>query len=65
VLVTIGIDESDLRKVYGNVQPAGRITGRWAVPEEQDVPLFVATEPAMTLQQLWPREDPRVGDEGR
>ena len=65
VLVTIGIDESDLRKFYGNVQPAGRIDGKWAVPEERDAPLYVATEPVMTLQQLWPREDPRAGEEGQ
>jgi hypothetical protein len=65
VLVTIGIDESDLRTLYGNVQPAGRIDLPWSVPEERDAPLYVATEPAMTLQQFWPREDPRAeGGEG-
>ena len=65
VLVTIGIDESDLRTLYGNVQPAGRIDLPWSVPEERDAPLNVATEPAMTLQQFWPREDPRAeGGEG-
>ena len=60
VLVTIGIEESDLRTLYGNVQPAGRIDLPWSVPEERDAPLYVATEPAMTLQQFWPREDPRA-----
>jgi uncharacterized membrane protein len=65
VLVTIGIDESDLRTLYGNVQPAGRIDLPWSVPEERDAPLYVASEPVMTLQQFWPREDPRVeGGEG-
>jgi hypothetical protein len=59
VLVAIGIDESDLRTVYGNVQPAGRIDLPWSVPEERNAPLYVATQPVMTLQQLWPREDPR------
>jgi hypothetical protein len=35
------------------------------VPEERNAPLYVATEPVMTLQQLWPSEDPRVeGSEG-
>jgi 4-amino-4-deoxy-L-arabinose transferase-like glycosyltransferase len=64
VLVTIGIDESDLRAFYGSVQPAGRIDLPWSVPEERNAPLYVATEPVMTLQQLWPREDPRrVGKE--
>jgi hypothetical protein len=60
VLVTVGIEESDLRTLYGNVQPAGRIDLSWSVPEERNAPLYVATEPAMTLQQFWPSEDPRV-----
>ncbi|HET7620618.1 MAG TPA: glycosyltransferase family 39 protein [Gemmatimonadaceae bacterium] len=63
VLVSIGIDESDLRAFYGNVQPAGRIDLPWSVPEERNAPLYVATEPVMTLQQLWPREDPRRAGE--
>jgi 4-amino-4-deoxy-L-arabinose transferase and related glycosyltransferases of PMT family len=63
-LVNIGTDESDLRKLYGNVQPAGRIDFPWSVPEERDVPLYVATEPVMTLQALWPRLDPRLGESG-
>jgi hypothetical protein len=65
VLVTFGIDASDLRTLYGNVQPAGRLDLPWSVPEERNAPLYVATEPVMTLQQLWPSEDPRVeGSEG-
>ena len=60
LLVTIGIDEGDLRQLYGSVQQAGRIVDRWAVPEEQDLRLYVAREPKTTLQQLWPRLDPRL-----
>ena len=59
VLVTIGVTGEQLRQFYRDVRPAGRLTDRWAVPEEQDVPLFVSTSPVMTLQQLWPRLDPR------
>lgn len=64
VLLTIGVDESDLRQLYGSVQPAGRLVDSWAVPEEQDVRLYVAKEPKVTLQQLWPRLDPRVPGAG-
>ncbi len=65
VAVTVGLDESDVRKFYGKVQPAGRIDLPWSVPEERNAPLYVATEPAMTLQQFWPSQDPRVlGAEG-
>jgi len=59
VLVTIGVAEAALRGFYGDVTPAGRLVDTLAVPEEQDVPLFVSTEPKTTLQALWPRLDPR------
>ena len=59
VLITIGTKAADLRQFYGRVTPAGRLIDTLAVPEEQDVPLFVSTEPVMTLQELWPSLDPR------
>ncbi|HEX6808764.1 MAG TPA: hypothetical protein VF118_12305, partial [Gemmatimonadaceae bacterium] len=59
VLVTIGTRAADLRLFYGTVTPAGRLVDTLAVPEEQDVPLFVSTQPVTTLQALWPRLDPR------
>ncbi|HET7552748.1 MAG TPA: glycosyltransferase family 39 protein [Gemmatimonadaceae bacterium] len=65
VVVTLGLDESDVRTLYGNVQPAGRIDLPWSVPEERNDSLYVGTDPAMTLQQFWPSEDPRAkGSEG-
>ncbi len=59
VLVTIGVAEAGLRRFYGDVTTAGRLVDTLAVPEEQDVPLFVSTDPKTTLQALWPRLDPR------
>lgn len=59
VLVTIGVTEQELRTIYRTVRPAGRLVDPWAVPEEQDVPLFVATDPLRTLQAVWPALDPR------
>lgn len=59
VLVTIGVAAQDLRRLYRSVQPAGRLVDPWAVPEERDVPLFVATDPVATLQAVWPGLDPR------
>lgn len=59
VLVTIGVAEVALRGFYGVVTPAGRLIDTLAVPEEQNVSLFVSTEPKTTLQALWPRLDPR------
>jgi 4-amino-4-deoxy-L-arabinose transferase-like glycosyltransferase len=59
VLVTIGVQEAQLRQLYHRVTPAGRVVDTLAVPEEQDAPLYVSTEPVRTLQDLWPALDPR------
>ncbi|HEX6533395.1 MAG TPA: glycosyltransferase family 39 protein [Gemmatimonadaceae bacterium] len=59
VLLSVGIDEHDLRRFYRSVRPAGRIVDPWTVPEEQDIRLYVATRPTTTLQRIWPSLDPR------
>lgn len=59
VLVTIGVQGALLRQLYHRVMPAGRIVDTLAVPEEQDVALYVSTDPVTTLQALWPALDPR------
>lgn len=64
VALTYGVEESDLRKVYGQVQLVGRVDFPWSVPEERNAPIFLATEPVMTLRQLWELEDPRKGGDG-
>jgi hypothetical protein len=61
VVLTYGVEESDLRKVYGSLQLVGLVNLPWSVPEERNAPLYLATEPRMTLQQLWELEDPRKG----
>lgn len=54
VAVTIGIDRADLERFFDSVAPAARIREPWAVAEEQDLTIFVAREPRLTLQQAWP-----------
>jgi hypothetical protein len=52
--VTIGIDQADLERFFDSVAPAARIREPWAVSEEQDLTIFLATHPRLTLQQVWP-----------
>lgn len=56
VAITIGVSRGDLTRVamYGDVRCVGRVVSPWSVPEERDVPIFIARSPRMTLQQLWP-----------
>jgi 4-amino-4-deoxy-L-arabinose transferase-like glycosyltransferase len=54
VLVSLGVSKEDLERWYGTVTPAGRVINAWGVPEESDVPIFVAENPRTTLQAIWP-----------
>ncbi|MEP6692204.1 MAG: glycosyltransferase family 39 protein [Gemmatimonadaceae bacterium] len=54
VAVTIGVARADLERFDERVTPAGRVRNAWGVPEESDVPIFVAEGPRTTLQRLWP-----------
>ncbi|MFN2400516.1 MAG: ArnT family glycosyltransferase [Gemmatimonadaceae bacterium] len=54
VLITINVDESDLREIFASVTAVSDITHPWAVEEERDVTIRVSRKPRMTLQQIWP-----------
>jgi hypothetical protein len=54
VAVTLGVSKEDLEKFFETVTPAGRVINSWGVPEELDVPVYVAENPRATLQAIWP-----------
>ena len=54
VLVSLGVKKEDLERWYRTVTPAGRVINAWGVPEESDVPVYVAEHPRTTLQAIWP-----------
>jgi hypothetical protein len=55
VVITLGVDRDDLVKAWSSVTEVRRLVRPWSVAEEQDLPIYVATGPRMTLQQIWPR----------
>jgi Dolichyl-phosphate-mannose-protein mannosyltransferase len=54
VLVDVGTDSAGLASIWRDVRLAARIRGPWSVLEERDVPVWIARDPRMTLQQVWP-----------
>jgi hypothetical protein len=54
VLIALGSDPADLARGWTSVREIRRLSRPWSVAEERDVPIYVATGPRMTLQQLWP-----------
>lgn len=53
-LVALGSDSADLARNWRTVTRVGRVLNPWGVPEEQDVPIWVARGEKETLQALWP-----------
>jgi 4-amino-4-deoxy-L-arabinose transferase-like glycosyltransferase len=54
IALTIGIDQAALARYFRVVRPVGRVTHPWAVAEERDLTLFLASGPRTTLQRVWP-----------
>ncbi|MEO7041245.1 MAG: glycosyltransferase family 39 protein [Gemmatimonadaceae bacterium] len=54
VLIAIGSDPADLNKGWASVRQVATLERPWSVSEERDRPIYVATQPRMTLQQMWP-----------
>ena len=55
VMITVGISRADVEQVYADVERAATITCRYCVPEENDVPVYVARKPKVSIQELWPQ----------
>jgi 4-amino-4-deoxy-L-arabinose transferase-like glycosyltransferase len=54
VVVTIGIPPEALHEHFDSVETAATVTHRWAVEEERNLTINVATGARTTLQQIWP-----------
>jgi 4-amino-4-deoxy-L-arabinose transferase-like glycosyltransferase len=54
VLIDVGTDSTGLATIWRDVRLAARIRSPWSVPEERDVPVWIARDPRLTLQQAWP-----------
>ncbi|HEX9165532.1 MAG TPA: glycosyltransferase family 39 protein [Gemmatimonadales bacterium] len=62
VLILLGVDREDLEEVgCVSLEEVARVTNRWGVPEEADVPVILCRQPAVTLQQIWASRGPQWG----
>jgi hypothetical protein len=55
VMITVGIARDEIEQVYAGVERAATITCRYCMPEENDVPVYVATKPILPMRELWPQ----------
>ena len=54
VVITVNFARSDLEKSYGSVVPAATITCDYCQAEENDVPVYVATQLKVRISDAWP-----------
>ncbi len=53
-VITVGERERDVRKSFDQVELAATITHPYAIPHEQDLPVFVCRKPKRPLKEIWP-----------
>lgn len=54
VVIAVGMDLHRLRLLFGDVQKAAVIVEPYAVPDENDLPVYICRNPHVPLSQAWP-----------
>jgi hypothetical protein len=54
VVISVGIPIEKLRPLFNHIELAASIQNEYAIPEENNVPIYICREPKMTLQKAWP-----------
>lgn len=55
VLIVIGGNPDDARKIFGDVRAAGKITEPYAMPFETNLTTWVCRQPKIQLRAIWPK----------
>jgi hypothetical protein len=55
VMITVGVSSEEIGQAYAAVERAATITCRYCMPEENGVPVYVATKPKAPISRLWPQ----------
>src|SRR5229473_2040808 len=55
VVIAVGMPLEDLKPLFGQIELAATINNEYAIPEENNLPVYICRKPKMTLQQAWPR----------
>lgn len=54
VMITVGEKLGDVKKVYAEVQQAAIFTNEYAMPHENNLPVFICRRPRAPLKEIWP-----------
>jgi len=54
IVVSVGIPIEKLQPLFNHIELAATIQNEYAIPEENNVPVYICREPKLTLLQAWP-----------
>jgi 4-amino-4-deoxy-L-arabinose transferase-like glycosyltransferase len=54
VVISVGIPIEKLQPLFNHIELAATIQNEYAIPEENNLPVYICREPKMTLQKAWP-----------
>jgi hypothetical protein len=54
VVIAVGMSLDDLKPIFGQIEIAATINNEYAIPEENNLPVYICRKPKMSLQQAWP-----------
>jgi hypothetical protein len=55
VVISVGIPRDTLRPVFGELEQVEKISCRYCMPDEDDLPVYVCRDPKLPLEEAWPR----------
>jgi len=55
VVIAFGVPLEKLTPIFGQIERVATIGNEYAIPEENDLPVYICRQPKMTLRQAWPR----------
>ncbi len=55
VVISVGLMREQLQPLFGQIEQAATISHEYAMPSENDIPVFLCRRPKMSLQRAWPR----------
>jgi hypothetical protein len=54
LVIAIGMPQEDLKQLFDQVELAATISNDYAIPEENNLPVYICRKPKVSLQQVWP-----------
>jgi hypothetical protein len=54
VLLAVGMTQSDLAQSYASVRQVGLITCKYCQPQENNLPVYLCTQPKALPSAAWP-----------